>query len=55
MLDVSQVVEVELKLILLVPVGPTRLLWLKALDVLRNGLQDEVDELNDVRLGVCFA
>ena len=48
MLDVSQVVQVELELILFVPVGPTRLLRFKMLQVLGNDSQDEVDKLDDI-------
>ena len=50
MLDVPRIVEVELELILLVPVGPARLLWLEMRQVLGNYLQNEVDELDDISL-----
>ena len=50
MLDMSQIVQMELKLILLVPVGPAWLIRLEMLQVLRNDLQHEVDKLDDVGL-----
>jgi len=37
-LNVSQIVKMELKLILLVPVGPTRLFRIKLLQIVRNGV-----------------
>ena len=50
MLDVSQVVEVKLELILLIPVGPTGLLRLKVFEVVGNDSQDKIGELDDVSL-----